>query len=196
VKQLQAVASDEMDNKLLQLYIYEKSRSPGRFFDLVYHENARVILHEESIYRFERRSDPTRLSIQLMDYGHEKPEVTAVSIDPNFSSYLYDDYLSSSDMNICDDVFLERNKRKHGGNDDIQASLEAMDGFRVSNGLEHKISCKSSKASYVLDTEDFLFRVRKRRRVSSIGTIPGKADIAKAADAVKAQRFHRFLSRP
>jgi paired amphipathic helix protein Sin3a len=43
-----------------------------------------------------------------MDYGHEKPEVTAVSIDPNFSSYLYDDYLSSSDMNICDDVFLER----------------------------------------------------------------------------------------
>jgi paired amphipathic helix protein Sin3a len=54
--QLQAVASDEMDNKLLQLYIYEKSRSPGRFFDLVYHENARVILHEESIYRFERVS--------------------------------------------------------------------------------------------------------------------------------------------
>jgi paired amphipathic helix protein Sin3a len=52
------------------------------------------------------------------------------------------------------------------------------------------------QASYVLDTEDFLFRVRKRRRVSSIGTIPGKADIAKAADAVKAQRFHRFLSRP
>lgn len=45
-----------MDNKLLQLYIYEKSRSPGRFFDLVYHENARVLLHDESIYRFERVS--------------------------------------------------------------------------------------------------------------------------------------------
>jgi hypothetical protein len=44
-----------------------------------------------------------------MDYGHEKPEVTAVSIDPNFSSYLYDDYLMSiSDTNISDDVFLER----------------------------------------------------------------------------------------
>jgi histone deacetylase complex regulatory component SIN3 len=56
VKQLQAIASDEMDNKLLQLYIYEKSRSPGRFFDLVYHENARVLLHDESIYRFERVS--------------------------------------------------------------------------------------------------------------------------------------------
>jgi histone deacetylase complex regulatory component SIN3 len=53
VKQLQAIATDEMDNKLLQLYLYEKSRSSGRFFDLVYHENARVLLHDESIYRFE-----------------------------------------------------------------------------------------------------------------------------------------------
>lgn len=50
------IASDEMDNKLLQLYLYENSRSPGRFFDLVYHENARVLLHDESIYRFERVS--------------------------------------------------------------------------------------------------------------------------------------------
>lgn len=51
--QLQTVASDEMDNKLLQLYSYEKSRRPGRFFDVVYHENARVLLHDENVYRFE-----------------------------------------------------------------------------------------------------------------------------------------------
>ncbi|KQK08163.1 hypothetical protein BRADI_2g40052v3 [Brachypodium distachyon] len=194
VKQLQAIASDEMDNKMLQLYMYEKSRSPGRFFDLVYHENARVLLHDESIYRFERRSNPTRLSIQLMEYGHEKPEVTAVSIDPNFSSYLYDEYLSSiSNTKSSDDVFLVRNKRKHGSNNGSQASLEVMDDFMVTNGLECKISCKSSKVSYVLDTEDFLFRMRKRRRVSSA---PDKADFGKASYAVKAQRFHRFLSRP
>uniref|UniRef100_A0A0E0H875 Histone deacetylase interacting domain-containing protein n=1 Tax=Oryza nivara TaxID=4536 RepID=A0A0E0H875_ORYNI len=179
-KVLQAIASDEMDNKLLQLYIYEKSRSPGRFFDLVYHENARVLLHDESIYRFERRSNPTRLSIQLMEYGHEKPEVTAVSIDPNFSSYLYNEYLSSiSNTKLYDDIFLGRNKRKRGGNDDSQASLKAIDAFMVTNGLECKISCKSSKVSYVLDTEDFLFHIRKRR-VSSSGTIPEKADFVKA----------------
>ncbi|KAG2616960.1 hypothetical protein PVAP13_3NG177532 [Panicum virgatum] len=59
VKQLQVVASDEMDSKLLQLYLYEKSRSPGRFLDLVYHENARVLLHDESIYRFECLFDQT-----------------------------------------------------------------------------------------------------------------------------------------
>jgi len=51
--QLQAVASDEMDNKLLQLFLYEKSRRRERFHDIVYHENTRVLLHDESIYRFE-----------------------------------------------------------------------------------------------------------------------------------------------
>lgn len=51
--QLQTVATDEMDNKLLQLYAYEKSRKPGRFVDVVYHENARVLLHDENIYRIE-----------------------------------------------------------------------------------------------------------------------------------------------
>ncbi|XP_039811001.1 paired amphipathic helix protein Sin3-like 3 [Panicum virgatum] len=81
VKQLQAIATDEMDNKLLQLYLYEKSRSSGRFFDLVYHENARILLHDESIYRFECCSNPTRLSIQLMEYGHEKPEVKSAGSD-------------------------------------------------------------------------------------------------------------------
>ncbi|PAN17692.1 hypothetical protein PAHAL_3G150100 [Panicum hallii] len=196
VKQLQVVASDEMDNKLLQLYLYEKSRSPGRFLDLVYHENARVLLHDESIYRFECHSNPTRLSVQLMEYGNEKPEVTAVTFDPTFSQYLYNDYLSSiPDTKLADDVFLRRNKRKQGGNDDSPASLKTMDNIMFVNGLECKISCKTSKVSYVLDTEDFLFRMRKRRRAPSSGTMPAKANFAKAY-SVKSQEFHRFLSRP
>ncbi|KAF0898962.1 hypothetical protein E2562_012660 [Oryza meyeriana var. granulata] len=195
VKQLQAIATDEMDNKLLQLYLYEKSRSPGRFFDLVYHENARVLLHEESIYRFECCSNPTKLSIQLMEYGHEKPEVTAVSIDPNFSSYLFNEYLSSmSDRKLSECVFLERNKRKHSNNDEPSDSLKAMDGVKVANGLECKISCKTSKVSYVLDTEDFLFRLRKRRRLPLVGNVPEKLQVSKTNTA-KVQRFHIFLSK-
>lgn len=44
-----------------------------------------------------------------MEYGLEKPEVTAVSIDPNFSSYLYNDFLSSvSDRKEKSTVFLVR----------------------------------------------------------------------------------------
>ncbi|KAL6619882.1 hypothetical protein ACP70R_035021 [Stipagrostis hirtigluma subsp. patula] len=150
VKQLQAIASDEMDNKLLQLYLYEKSRSPGRFFDLVYHDNARVLLHDESIYRFEFGLNPTRLSVQLMEYEHGKPEVTAVSVDPTFSSYLYNEYLPTiSDTKLADDVFLRRNKRKHGSNSGSPASLKTMDCLMVANGLECKISCKTSKLCFL-----------------------------------------------
>uniref|UniRef100_A0A453DN90 Sin3 C-terminal domain-containing protein n=1 Tax=Aegilops tauschii subsp. strangulata TaxID=200361 RepID=A0A453DN90_AEGTS len=150
VKQLQAIATDEMDSKLLQLYMYEKSRSPGRFFDLVYHENARVLLHDESMYRFECRSSPMRLSIQLMEYGHEKPEVTAVSIEPNFASYLFSEYLSnSSGTMLPEGVFLGRNKRKHSNDGEPSDSLKAMDGIKVANGLECKISCKTSKVLYL-----------------------------------------------
>ncbi|KAF2587349.1 hypothetical protein F2Q70_00037890 [Brassica cretica] len=54
VKQLQAVVADGMDNKLIQLYEYEKSRKPGRvIIDSVYYENARVLLHDENVYRLE-----------------------------------------------------------------------------------------------------------------------------------------------
>ncbi|KAJ8465430.1 hypothetical protein OPV22_027982 [Ensete ventricosum] len=177
VKQLQAIASDEMDNNILQLYSYEKSRRAGGSFDIVHHENARVLLHDESIYRFEcvsQSSHVTRLSIQLMEYGHEKPEATAISIDPNFLEYLYNDLLSSvSDREGAQGVFLGRNKRKYGGADEYSAACKAMNGFQVINGLECKISCSSSKVSYVLDTEDFLFRVKKKMRYSCGGTICG-----------------------
>ncbi|WZZ91248.1 hypothetical protein YC2023_119827 [Brassica napus] len=61
VKQLQAVVADDVDNKLLQLYESEKSRNT------VYYENARILLHDENIYRMECSSSPPRLSIQLMD---------------------------------------------------------------------------------------------------------------------------------
>ncbi|KAL1317335.1 paired amphipathic helix protein Sin3-like 4 isoform X2 [Arachis ipaensis] len=181
VKQLQNVATDEMDNKLLQLYAYEKSRKPGRFVDAVYHENARVLLHEENIYRIEYSPGPKKLSLQLMDYGHDKPEVTAVSMDPNFSGYLYNEFFSVvSEKKEKSGIFLRRNKRRYACADDI--SSEAVEGLQVINGLECKISCSSSKVSYVLDTEDFLFRKRKNRAKSL--TISSR----------RVQRFHKLFS--
>ncbi|KAE9613428.1 putative transcription regulator Others family [Lupinus albus] len=162
VKQLQAVATDEMDNKLLQLYAYEKLRKPGRFVDIFYHDNARVLLHDENIYRIEYSPGPMQLSIQLTDHGHDKPEVTAVSMDPNFSAYLHSDFLSIvPDKKEKSGIFLKRNKRGYACDDEV--SSQAMDGLKVMNGLECKISCSSSKVSYVLDTEDFLVRMRRKR---------------------------------
>ncbi|KAI4385181.1 hypothetical protein MLD38_003236 [Melastoma candidum] len=159
VKQLQAVASDEMDNKLLQLYSYEATRG-GRLKDVVYYDNARVLLPEENIYRFECSSSLANLSVQLMDNGRDKPEVTAVSIDPAFSAYLQNEYLSTVPSRKKNDVILWRNVRKAGlYNDNL-----LMEGVSVVNGLECKIACSSSKVSYVLDTEDLLFRTKKKKR--------------------------------
>ncbi|XP_077222252.1 paired amphipathic helix protein Sin3-like 4 [Tasmannia lanceolata] len=198
VKQLQAVVSDEMDNKLLQLYGYEKSRHHGRFIDLVYHENARVLLHDENIYRFECLSSPTRLSIQLMEYVHEKPEVAAVSVDPNFAAYLHNEFLSVvPDRKEVHGIFLGRNKRKFSCDDEFSAIRKVMEGALVLNGLECKISCNSSKVSYVLDTEDFLFRMgRKRRRGLVVGSGPSSHKHANSINvyAERVQRFNRLLS--
>ncbi|KAL4362985.1 hypothetical protein GQ457_04G006650 [Hibiscus cannabinus] len=170
VKQLQAIASDEMDNKLLQLYAYEKSRKSRRF-DVVYHENARVLLHDENIYRIECSSRPACLSIQLMDYGHDKPEVTAVSMDPNFAAYLHNDFLSIvPEEKEKTGIFLKRNIRKCAGGDDLSSTCQATEGLKIVNGLECKIACNSSKVSYVLDTEDFMFRTAKATAISEIAS--------------------------
>ncbi|XP_010550095.1 PREDICTED: paired amphipathic helix protein Sin3-like 2 [Tarenaya hassleriana] len=186
VKQLQAAAADDMDDKLLQLYEYEKSRKPGKLIDSVYCENARVLLHEENIYRLECLSLPHRLSIQLMDNVIEKPEAYAVSMDPIFASYLQNEFLSISSLKKEPfDIVLRRNKSRYAGLDDLSAICQAMDGVEVINGLECKMSCSSYKISYVLDTEDF-FRRRKKRRNSSEGNSPRHLD--------RVERFHRFIS--
>ncbi|KAK2998671.1 hypothetical protein RJ639_022795, partial [Escallonia herrerae] len=170
VKQLQTVASDEMDNKLLQLYEYEKSRKADKYVDSVYYENSHVLLHEENIYRFECSSPPPHFFIQLMDDGNEKPEVVAVSLDPNFAAYLHKDFLSvAPGKKESPGVMLQRNKRKYADMDECSAICMALEGFHVVNGLECKMSCNSSKISYVLDTEDFSFRERRKRRGVSEG---------------------------
>ncbi|XP_022999276.1 paired amphipathic helix protein Sin3-like 3 isoform X1 [Cucurbita maxima] len=164
VKQLQTVATDEMDTRLLQLYVYENSRKHGKDVDTVYHDNARVLLHDDNIYRIECSCTPGHLSIQLMEFGHDKPEVTAVSLDPNFSAYLHNDFLSIlPDRKEKSGIYLHRNKCKYACRDDISAACQAMEGLKVVNGLECKITCNSSKVSYVLDTEDYLFRPKVRR---------------------------------
>ncbi|CAL1413731.1 unnamed protein product [Linum trigynum] len=191
VKQLQTVATDEMDNKLLQLYAYEESRKAGRFVDIVYHENTRVLLHDENIYRVQCSSGPTRLSIQLMDFVHDKPEVTAVSMDPNFAAYLQSDFLSVvSEKKEKPGIFLKRNRRRNAVVDEFQA----MEGFQIFNGLECKIACSSSKVSYVLDTEDYLFRTRRKGR----RTLPQNCSSSvsnQGKSCERLERFQRWLSR-
>ncbi|KAI4389240.1 hypothetical protein MLD38_001488 [Melastoma candidum] len=188
VKQLQIVAADDMDNKLLQLYDYEKSRTTMRFIDSVYFENARVFLHDENVYRMEFSfAESPRLSIQLMDNVSEKPEVFAVSIEPNFNEYLQNDFLvASPSRKEPHDVFLLRNKLGFSTLDEF-ASTSSLEGVCILNGLECKIASNSSKTSYVLDTEDFFFRPRKSRK-----SLP--RDKGSRHYEGKVEKFHRFLS--
>lgn len=164
LKQLQTVAGDETDNKLLQLYEYEKSRTLENYVDSVYYDNVHVILHEENIYRFECSSGPSRLSIQLMDDGNDKSDMVAVSVDPNFANYLHNDFLPVvSSKKEPSGIFLQRNKRKYADLDESVSLCKAIECIHVVNGLECKMTCTSSKISYVLDTEDYFFRVKKQR---------------------------------
>ncbi|KAJ0260964.1 Paired amphipathic helix protein Sin3-like 2 [Hirschfeldia incana] len=195
VKQLQAVVADDMDNKLLQLYEYEKSRKPGRVVDSVYYENARILLHEENIYRLECSSPPPRLSIQLMDNIIEKPEACAVSMDPTFASYLQKEFLSNSSGKkvVPQAIVLKRNMRGYSGLDDLAVACKAMEGVEVINGLECKMSCSSYKISYVLDTEDFFHRKKKKKQEKSENSSHDNSS-SQQRKLYKIERFHKFLS--
>ncbi|KAI9153728.1 hypothetical protein LWI28_015603 [Acer negundo] len=183
-KQLQTVAMDEMDSKLLQLYEYEKSRKPGKLFDSVYHENARVLLHEDNIYRMEFLSSPSHLSIQLMDNFIEKPEAFAVSMDPNFAAYLHNDFLPNfHGKKELHGIALQRNKSKYAGLDELSAACQAMEDVQLVNGLECRIACSSYKITYVLDTEDIFYRRKRRSSSRARSSYLNQARI---------QRFHRF----
>ncbi|CAH9088055.1 unnamed protein product [Cuscuta epithymum] len=186
VKQLLAVSSDEMDNKLIQLYEYERSRKPDNFVDVVYYENSHVLLHEENIYRVESTSCPPGISIQLMDDENERSDVMAVSVDPNFASYLHSEYLSvEHPKKESLAVILKRNKRKFSKLDESSALCMAMENVTILNGLECKMACSSSKVSYVLDTEDVFARFERKRKIPT-GWLSKH-------NRARVERFHRLL---
>ncbi|XP_047939077.1 paired amphipathic helix protein Sin3-like 2 isoform X3 [Salvia hispanica] len=185
VKQLQTVSSDEVDCKLIQLYEYEDSRKPEKYVDSVYYENVHVLLHEENIYRFQCTTSPTRLSIQLMDDGNEKSEVVAVSVDPNFSSYLHNDYLSvARGKKLSSPVMLNRNLQKYANLDESTALSMATENVMIMHGLECKMAASSFKISYVLDTEDSFIRLGRRRENKPAGSHA----------QTRVQRFRGFLA--
>ncbi|CAL1392009.1 unnamed protein product [Linum trigynum] len=183
VKQLQAVAADEMDGKLLQLYEYERTRKAGKSIESVYYDNARYFLHEDNIYRMEFTSSPSHMSIQLMENVPEKPtDVLPVSMDPNFAAYLQKDYLSVSSHGKKDPqgIILHRNKHKFDKMDALSAFCLAMDGVSIVNGLECKVSSSSCKISYVLDTEDFFYRSSRKKA-------------SRGQSRARVELFHRLL---
>ncbi|CAI9092801.1 OLC1v1028134C1 [Oldenlandia corymbosa var. corymbosa] len=170
VKQLQTIATDDSNTKLLLLQGYERLRKKGKFIDHYYNENIRVFLPDENIYRIETLSAPTRLSIQLMDYWFDKPDSNVVPMDTKFSAYLTE-YLSEVPERIVKPgLFLRRNKRKYTNLDEADAFMDAMEGVDMINALECRIDASTSKVYYVLDTEDFFHRKKKRKTLHQNGS--------------------------
>ncbi|KAL3631082.1 hypothetical protein CASFOL_024066 [Castilleja foliolosa] len=146
VKQLQIIASDEMDNKLLHLYAYERSRNPNSFSDEVYCANARFLLPDDNLYRIEYLPCPARLTIQMMRNEHDKFEPTAVSMEPDFAAYLTDELLAVVPEKMGKPgVYLKRNKKKLYNGDESSDFEKAMEGLIVHNGMEIKVNSITKK---------------------------------------------------
>ncbi|CAN7091052.1 unnamed protein product [Brassica rapa subsp. narinosa] len=198
VKHLHAVAADETDTRLLQLQTYESYRKPGRFFEIVYHENARALLHDQNIYRIEYSSAQTRLAIQLMNSGNDQPEVTAVAVEPGFANYLQNEFLSLVHDEEKPGLFLKRNKAKMSGPDESSGMSRAMEGLKIINEVECKMACTSSKVKYEPNTSDLLYRSKQKKpKLNPNGldndkTTPGSSEISRKK---RKSRFHTSLNR-
>ncbi|KAG2302536.1 hypothetical protein Bca52824_031187 [Brassica carinata] len=194
VKHLHAVAADETDTRLIQLQTYENYRKPGRFFEIVYHENARALLHDQNIYRIEYSSAQTRLAIQLMNSGNDQPEVTAVAVEPGFANYLQNDFLSLVADEEKPGLFLKRNKAKMSGPDESSGLSYAMEGLMIINEVECKMACSSSKVKYEPNTSDLLYRSKQKKKPNGLDNdkTPSSSEISRKT---RISRFHTCLNR-
>ena len=181
IKQVQALLAEDIDAKLLHLAEYEATRD-APFHEGVYHANTCVLLGDECAYRIGSENNGKTLQIQLCEPSLDKIDVKAGAMDGHFATHLegFLHVAAHEDMTLVETgdketdekerapVFLRRAKKGAGfvvhsaaGEADSQLSYQsAMTNASIQNALECKISCSTSKVSYVLDTEDVFFRSR------------------------------------
>ncbi|WIA19087.1 hypothetical protein OEZ85_003737 [Tetradesmus obliquus] len=110
-----------------------------------------------------------QLQLQLLE--PDKSELQPLGLDVSFQEYIKSLMASPAGVSSKDRVFLLRSS-KHGSRSsraedaagDGGRLLQVLQGVAVANGLECKISCQNSKVSYVLDTEDVMYRQHSSRR--------------------------------
>jgi paired amphipathic helix protein Sin3a len=173
--------------KLLKLHSYERARGAA-FRDDVYHANACVLLHEEPCYRVEY-SPTGELSLQLMEGGPDKSEVSLGAMDTTFAEYLSIFLQTQTGASDKSGVFLSRNLQGAAHAEQEAALADVC----VYNGLECKISCNTSKVSYVLDTEDLFHR--RRRGLKAKATRAAHEGGPTPKEQAAAARFHEFVEK-
>ncbi|KAI7731827.1 hypothetical protein M8C21_028780 [Ambrosia artemisiifolia] len=197
-KLLLAITMDEINNKLLDLYAYESLRKE-RFIDELYNANASVIVNDSKIFRFDCSSIPethrqTRLTIQIINFGYEKSEPPAASLDPTFATYLNSQLLSVNPKKKRHRIFLKRNKQKYACEDVDLAMAKAMEKFHIVNGLEFKIAAFTHKVYYVMGTSDSMVQMCRKRINSRNGSgqSPENATVSNGR-SFKALKFQKLL---
>lgn len=155
VKQMQLIAQDGLTNSLLNLYRYENARGTIPPCDATYFANAHVLLHDDSCFRMAAFPDGA-MTMQMM--GPDKSEVPAAIVAPEFASYLKNFVdTAARPVDGAKKVFLLRNFPSAVRNNSLPVA-PPVDGAELTNGLECKLNCSTSKVSYVLDTEDVFRR--------------------------------------
>lgn len=198
IKQVQLVIQEEPSSKLLHLHDYELARDAA-FNEGIYRANACVLLQEDPCYRLASSNDGKKLFIRLVEVGPERPDLPTGTMDARFASHLQtflttpagDDIPEEAELEDEDErtgVYLGRSKERAGFTD-LNSALE---NTTVSNSLECKVSCSTSKVSYVLDTEDVLHRAKKKSKTN--GKAPNKRkSLQEKNEKTRLAKFHEWV---
>ena len=191
IKQAQALLSDDAAARLLLLHGYEGARQRAPSHDAQYAANAAVLLHDEPCFRVASADGGATLTLQLLDgapAGDKAGDGGGGVLEAKFAEYLRTFLQTAAPKGAA-----KRPPPPPGGSSDEEEAQEPSLVFLTRsvappgavscvNGLECKVSCATSKVSYVLDTEDVL-RVRR-------GGAPRDTSAARAAAV---GRFHAWL---
>lgn len=161
IKQAQLVLAEEQQNRLLELWRYENSRTVPTM-DGVYYSNAHIVMGDEQCFRFEHTLD-RMMTVQVMD--PDKADQAPAILEPAFRHYV-ESYMNREDESVAPPAVTEGTRVCLGRNlpavTNTAALEQTLSTAKVVNGLECKLGSnaqqKIKKIAYVLGTEDFFHR--------------------------------------
>ncbi|GIL73116.1 hypothetical protein Vretimale_4724 [Volvox reticuliferus] len=163
VKHMQLMLQDETTTKLWELYKYERSRTVP-IHTTLYHVNCHAVLTDDPCFRIAYNTSNSSLTITLVE-PDKAPEALANAAEGYVTDYIKR-YVSTPTAAPTTDclLYLKRNLSQRARQGPDAELVEVLRSVAIFNGLECKISCTTSKVSYVLDTEDIMCRKLQQRR--------------------------------
>ncbi|KAG2448373.1 hypothetical protein HYH02_006955 [Chlamydomonas schloesseri] len=163
VKHMQFMLQDESTTKLWELYKYERARTVP-INTTLYHVNCHAVLTDDPCFRIAYNAANSNLTITLVE-PDKAPEALGNAMEGYVTDYIKG-YVSAPTPSPPADcqLYLRRNLSQRAQQGPDAELVEVLRSVAIFNGLECKISCTTSKVSYVLDTEDVMCRKLSLRR--------------------------------